>query len=53
MAKLVIGNNGVAYRLHEGFTHGGIVFHADDVFSAAFLRILNPEIEIHRGIQSP
>lgn len=53
MAKLVIGNNGVAYRLHEGFTHGGVVFHADDVFSAAFLKILNPEIEISRGFKIP
>ena len=53
MAKLVIGNNGVAYRLHEGFTHCGVVFHADDVFSAAFLKILNPEIEISRGFKIP
>ncbi len=53
MAKMVIGNNGVAYRLHEGFTHGGVVFHADDVFSAAFLKILNPEIEITRGFKVP
>lgn len=29
------------------YTHGG-VFHADDVFSAAFLRCINPDIEIVR-----
>lgn len=32
----------------RGFTHFG-VFHADDVFSAALLRLLNPEIKIQRG----
>jgi uncharacterized UPF0160 family protein len=32
----------------KAFTHGG-VFHADDVFSTAFLRLLNPEIEVERG----
>lgn len=32
----------------HGFTHGGI-FHADDIFSTAFLRILNPDIKIGRG----
>lgn len=29
------------------YTHGG-VFHADDVFAAAFLKHLNPKIEIRR-----
>lgn len=52
MAKIVLGHNGVAYRLHEGFTHAG-VFHADDIFSTALLRILNPEIEISRGFKVP
>lgn len=36
----------------RGFTHGG-VFHADDIFSTAFLRILNPEIQIERGNTVP
>ena len=34
------------------FTHGGI-FHADDVFAAALLRIAYPEILIERGNQVP
>jgi uncharacterized UPF0160 family protein len=36
----------------EGFTHGG-VFHADDVFATALLRILNPAITIRRGFCVP
>lgn len=32
----------------KGYTHGG-VFHADDVFSAALLTMLNPNIEVLRG----
>ena len=32
----------------KGFTHAG-VFHADDVFAAALLTILNPEFEVQRG----
>lgn len=32
---------------NRGLTHGGH-FHADDVFSAALLRILNPDIAIER-----
>lgn len=36
----------------KGFTHGG-VFHADDVFATALLKILNPDIEIIRGYQVP
>ena len=52
MAKLVSGNNGVAYNLNNGFTHGGI-FHADDVFASALLRIFNPEIKIQRGFKVP
>jgi uncharacterized UPF0160 family protein len=35
-----------------GFTHGG-VFHADDVFSTALLKILNPNIVIQRGNKVP
>lgn len=34
------------------FTHGG-KFHADDVFSAALLLYLNPEIVIARGNRVP
>ena len=36
----------------SAFTHGG-KFHADDVFSAALLFYLNPEIQIGRGNQVP
>lgn len=35
-----------------GFTHGGR-FHADDVFSAAMLRILRPDIRFYRGFAVP
>lgn len=38
--------------LNEGFTHGGI-FHADDVFATALLKILNPNIQISRGFSVP
>lgn len=38
--------------IETAFTHGG-VFHADDVFSAALLRILNPDIRIERGFAVP
>ncbi len=34
------------------FTHAGW-FHADDVFSAALLRILRPDIRIYRGFAVP
>ena len=36
----------------KAFTHGG-KFHADDVFSAALLLYLNPELQISRGNQVP
>lgn len=36
----------------EGFTHGG-TFHADDVFSTALLKKLNPHIRITRGFEIP
>lgn len=36
----------------RGFTHG-TKFHSDDVFATAFLRILNPKIEIQRGFEVP
>lgn len=39
-------------NLTEGFTHGG-VFHADDVFATALLKILNPCIRISRGFAVP
>lgn len=34
------------------YTHAG-VFHADDVFSAALLKMLNPHISIERVLQAP
>lgn len=37
---------------NKAFTHGG-KFHADDVFSAALLTYLNPQIEIERGFVIP
>ncbi len=36
----------------HAFTHGG-KFHADDVFSAALLRIIRPDIQIQRGFHVP
>lgn len=36
----------------RGFTHGG-KFHSDDVFATAFLRILNPQIQVERGFEVP
>jgi len=36
----------------NAFTHGGR-FHADDVFSAALLTYLNPNLEIERGFSPP
>jgi len=36
----------------QAFTHGG-KFHADDVFSAALLQIVRPDIKIHRGFTVP
>ena len=40
------------FKYNKGFTHAGN-FHADDVFATAFLRILNPNIEIYRGFIVP
>lgn len=39
-------------NINCAFTHGG-VFHSDDVFSAALLKIINPDIEIIRGFKVP
>jgi len=36
----------------RGFTHGS-KFHSDDVFATAFLKIINPEIQITRGFEVP
>lgn len=36
----------------EGLTHSG-TFHADDVFSAAFLKLIVPDITIHRVSEVP
>ncbi|MGN0514445.1 MAG: MYG1 family protein [Lachnospiraceae bacterium] len=38
--------------IEKAFTHAG-KFHADDVFSTALLRIMNPDIIIERGNQVP
>lgn len=38
--------------IKTGITHAG-VFHADDVFSSALLRMINPEIEIVRTFKVP
>lgn len=38
--------------IKRAFTHGG-AFHADDVFSTAFIKMLNPDIEVIRGFQIP
>lgn len=40
------------HSFRTAFTHGG-KFHADDVFSAALLRILFPGIVIQRGFRVP
>lgn len=37
---------------HRGFTHAG-VFHADDVFATALLKIKYPDIVIERGTEVP
>lgn len=37
---------------NQAFTHGG-KFHADDVFSAALLKTINPNITIERGFTVP
>lgn len=37
---------------NQGFTHGA-KFHADDVFSTALLRLLNPDIQVMRGLDVP
>lgn len=36
----------------KGFTHAG-TFHADDVFSTALLKILNPDFKVERGFAVP
>ncbi|SFG47361.1 Uncharacterized protein, UPF0160 family [Lachnospiraceae bacterium C7] len=40
------------YTIKDGYTHAG-KFHSDDVFATAFLKILNPDIEIHRTFSAP
>lgn len=39
-------------EIKKALTHGGC-FHADDVMSTAFLRILNPEISVERVFRVP
>lgn len=46
--KVIIKN----FNYTTALTHSG-VFHADDVFSAAFLRMLNPDIKISRAFKAP
>lgn len=41
-----------SFQFDKGFTHGG-TFHADDVFSTAFLLKLNPNLKIERGFRVP
>lgn len=41
-----------AGNVKKAYTHGGI-FHADDVFATALLKILNPDIQVTRGNQIP
>lgn len=56
---------GITYKLTEtgsdllklvrrgvGITHGGI-FHADEVFSTALLKMINPEFKVHRMFNVP
>lgn len=38
--------------MERAFTHSGI-FHADDVFASAFLKLIFPGIDIQRGSQVP
>ena len=45
-------NKNINFPYSKGFTHGGN-FHSDDVFATAFLRLLNPNIEIYRGFIVP
>jgi len=45
-------DNNYIYEVKEAITHGG-VFHSDDVFSTAFIQILNPEIKVKRLMQVP
>ncbi len=40
------------FNYEKAFTHGG-TFHADDVFSAALLKTIKPDIEIERGFKVP
>lgn len=51
MLKEYVTKNKIAQIPNMAFTHGG-QFHADDVFSAALLKYLNPEIEIRRGFEN-
>jgi len=46
------GYNKITDIPSRGFTHGSR-FHSDDVFATAFLKILNPAIEITRGFEVP
>lgn len=39
-------------QIKKVYVHGGI-FHADDVFSVAFLQLINPDIQVIRGFIPP
>ena len=43
---------GTQFNFKEAYTHGGS-FHADDVFAAAMISIINPEIKITRVNRVP
>lgn len=45
-------DNNYIYEIKEALTHGG-AFHSDDVFSTAFIQIINPEIKVKRVMQVP
>lgn len=48
----LLGEKRVETDLHTLITHGGI-FHPDDVLAAAFLRELNPDLEVKRVFRVP
>lgn len=52
VCSLPEGMGSPEFPYDTGITHAG-VFHADDVFSAAFLRMLNLKIEILRRTKVP
>lgn len=49
MNTLIIKETSMKFPM-SGYTHGG-VFHSDDVFCTALLKILNPEFKVTRGFK--